>query len=558
MTNLNIAVEKAPDAYELLGGRALTSRLVLDETAPECNPLGRRNRLVIAPGLLGGTGVPSSGRLSIGAKSPLTGGIKESNGGGTAAGKLARLGIKAIIVQGRPNNRAPYVVFVSRHRHELVACPELRLVGVYESAKRLQERFGSKVGIILIGPAGERFMTAAGVTNLDVDGVPSRYCARGGLGAVMGSQGLKAIVVDDSECGLRQPQRKPEFVAAVKELAQLIRTTPQTAEIYPKYGTSAMVRAANALGCLPTRNFASGRFDAADEISGERLHDLIVSRGGLTTHACMPGCLIRCSNVVLDREGGHLVSLLEYETIGLVGSNCQISSLDVIAEINRLCNDYGVDTLETGGAIGIAMQAGLLAFGDGEAAIRLVKEIGQASPIGKVIGQGAVLTARVLGVTEVPAVKGQMMPAYEPRGIKGMGVTYATSPMGADHTAGGTIRANVDHHDREGQIEASRNAQLSMGIYDALGLCMFVGSAVGRRVDLLASLVNSLYGIDWSVDGLTEYSRAILNAERAFNRRAGLTSAHDRLPEHFCEVQNPATQTVFDITDEELDWVVGN
>jgi len=167
--------------------------------------------------LLGGTGVPSSGRLSIGAKSPLTGGIKESNGGGTAAGKLARLGIKAIIVQGRPNNRAPYVVFVSRHRHELVACPELRLVGVYESAKRLQERFGSKVGIILIGPAGERFMTAAGVTNLDVDGVPSRYCARGGLGAVMGSQGLKAIVVDDSEHGDHHENCTTDFNIGLSE-----------------------------------------------------------------------------------------------------------------------------------------------------------------------------------------------------------------------------------------------------------------------------------------------------------------------------------------------------
>lgn len=561
MGKLEACFERVPEEYVMIGGRGLTSQIIADGVPPNCEPLGRHNKLVIAPGLLGGTGVPSSGRLSVGGVSPLTGGIKEANAGGTVGHKLARLGIKALVIEGKPTEiekSTPYVMRVAKDACEIIPWRALRYLGVYETAARLQEKYGNRVGIILIGPAGERLMSAAGITNTDSEGVPSRYAARGGLGAVMGSKGVKAIVVDDAKTSLCRPSKKQEFDALVKELAELIRTTPQTAEVYPKYGTAAMVDTTNALGALPTRNFSTGRFEKANEINGVKLRETILERGGIPTHACMPGCLIRCSNVYVDKDGKTIVSPLEYETIGLLGSNCGIGDLDKIAQINWLCNDYGVDTLEVGGSLGVAMEAGLLEFGDADKALELVREIGRASVLGRVLGQGGALTARVLGILRVPAVKGQTMPAYEPRSIKGLGVTYATSPMAADHTAGNTVRAQVDHHKPEGQVEASRNAQVTAVIYDVLGMCNFVGTAIKTRIDLLASLLSTQYGVEWTADKLRELAQSTLRTEIAFNRAAGLTEASDRLPEWFCEEENPATKTRFDVSGEQLHKVLAN
>ncbi|MFZ5923972.1 MAG: aldehyde ferredoxin oxidoreductase C-terminal domain-containing protein, partial [Bacillota bacterium] len=477
---------------------------------------------------------------------------------GLAGHKLARLGIKALIFEGKPAHRGDlYLFLLGRDSQELIPCPELRGLGVYESAGRLRERYGRNAGVILIGPAGEMQLTAGGIANTDIDGEPSRYCGRGGLGALMGSKGIKAVIIDDG--GARAPESydKKRFSEAVREVARLIRETPQTAQVYRDWGTAALVAITNALGALPTRNFSTGSFEGAERISGEALRDLILERGGLTTHACMPGCPIGCSNLVPRKDGSKLVSPLEYETIGLLGANCGIDDLDAIGEMNRLCNDLGVDTIDVGGAVGIAMEAGLVRFGDSAGAIELIREIGKGTVLGRVIGHGGALTARVLGVTRVPAVKGQIMPAYEPRGIKGLGVTYSTSAMGADHTAGNTVRAQIDHHSPEGQVEASRKAQLTAVIYDSLGICLFVGAAVKSRIDLLADLVSAHLGIPCSTEELLALARQTLAAEREFNRRAGLTRVHDRLPEYFREELNPAAGTVFDVSDEELDRMWG-
>ncbi|MCL4515414.1 MAG: aldehyde ferredoxin oxidoreductase [Firmicutes bacterium] len=551
------AYHEVPEDDRLLGGRVLTSRIVAWEVEPGCHPLGPANKLVIAPGLLAGTSAPSSGRISIGAKSPLTGGIKESNGGGVVAGKLARLGIKAVVVEGRPAGGKLFLLLINRQGVQLLPADDLREVGVYEAASRLRERYGKKVGVLLIGPAGERLMSAAGITNTDVDGIPSRYCGRGGLGAVMGSKGLKAVVVDDAGCEPPALQDPKAFHAAVREVMEVIRETPQTAEVYPEYGTAAMVAILEAMGGLPTHNFRTGHFEQAEAIGGERLRETILARGGQPTHACMPGCPIRCSNIYHDAGGRVLVSPLEYETIGLFGSNCEIGDLDKIAELNRLCNDYGVDTIETGGAVAITMEAGLVPFGDADGAIRLVEEIGKGSIMGMVLGQGGAVTGRVLGVTDVPAVKGQIMPSYDPRAVKGLGVTYATSPMGADHTAGNTVRARIDQRSPAGQVEVSRNAQINATIYDYLGMCLFVGPAVKTRLELLEALVNARYGAAWSTEDLRRVALETLQTELAFNRAAGFGPADDRLPEYMTRQVNPASGTVFDVPAEELDGLFG-
>lgn len=250
---------------------------------------------------------------------------------------------------------------------------------------------------------------------------------------------------------------------------------------------------------------------------------------------------------------------MEYETIGLLGSNCRIDDLDAIGEMNRLCNDLGVDTIEVGGAIGVAMEAGLIQFGDAIGAMNLIREIAKGTTLGRIIRHGGAVAGRVFGVKRVPAVKGRIMPAYDPRGIKGLGVTYATSPMGAHRTAGNTVRVQIEHHEASGQVEASRNAQLSAAIYDSLGMCLFAGAAVKSRIDLLARLVSAHLGIECSDKDLLILARRTIMAEKELNTRAGLTKAHDRLPEHFVEDTNPASGTVFDVPGEELDrmWEEG-
>jgi aldehyde:ferredoxin oxidoreductase len=560
MNDLTVRFEGVPKAYERLGGRALTSRLVSDEVPPDCNPLGPKNRLVLAPGLLGGLTASSVGRLSVGGKSPLTGGIKEANAGGTPATKLARLGIKAIIVEGIPAgdvmDTGPFTLVIRTSGAELVRCAELGGLGVYESASRLAVAYGGKAGLVLIGPAGEMKLAAAGIACTDLDGAPTRYAGRGGLGAVMGSKGLKAIVVDDtgtSGVDIADPEL---YRAILKDYTRTVASAPGTL-IYKEYGTAAMSDNTNALGGLPTRNFSTGTFELAEQVSGRRLRDVIIERNGKPSHRCMAGCAIECSNVFPCKDGS-VVSPLEYETIGLLGPNCGIGDLDAIATLNCLCNDYGLDTIDTGGALGVAMEAGLIKFGDSKAAIELLREVPKGTVLGRLIGSGGAVVGKVLGVLHVPAVKGQVMAAYEPRAIKGLGVTYATSPMGADHTAGNTIRQPIDHRSPEGQVEASRKAQIGAAVYDSLGACLFVGVGLAGRLDYLVGLVNARYAWDWTPDDVMELGKTALRTEVEFNRKAGLAPASDDLPDFFREEANPAVGTTFDVPKEELRRVLSD
>lgn len=554
LTSGRISREPVPPAWQRLGGRGLTAAVIHDEVPAGAHPLGEHNKLVVAPGLIGGTSAPCSGRISVGAKSPLTLGIKESNGGGTTAQKLARLAIHALIIEGRCARNAPHLLRITRDACELMECGDLREMGTYRSVGLLRERFGPQ-GFMLIGPSGEHLLSAAGIANTDIEGRPSRYCARGGLGAVMGSKGLKAIVIDDSGAGMQAPADPPLFREAVRDLARAIHESPHL-ERYVRYGTNAGFDHVNGFGGLPTRNFTRGRFEEGKLINAEALRTTILERKGNPTHRCMPGCSIQCSNVFPGADGREIVSPLEYETIGLLGSNCGISSLDTIAHINKLCNDYGVDTIEIGGVLGIAMEAGYLSFGDDNRAIELVNEIGKDSILGRVIGHGAAFAAKVFGVVDIPVVKGQMMAAYEPRALKGLGVTYATSPMGADHTAGHTLAFPVNPLEAKGQKEASREAQITMAVYDTLGLCMFVNSVVRTRFDLLARLVNAAYGFSWTVEDLSALGRSVLRTEKDFNSREGFNAAQDRLPSHFTTVENPDSETVFDVPAADLDEVL--
>ena len=537
----------------LLGGRRLTGSIIAAEVPPECEPLSGRNKLVLACGPLAGTLVSSANRLSIGAKSPLTGGIKESNAGGMTGYLMGRLGIRAVVLEGRPGAPHWTLIRISADGVELLPGDPYVGLGLFEKARQLFERFGPKVGMTLIGRAGERLQFSAGITNTDPDGEPSRYNGRGGLGAVMGSKGVQGIVYDASAAPKETFVDRAAFMEANREVARRINANPQTSQVYRQYGTAAMMDATSAMGALPTRNFSTGFFEGYEKINAEAMHRTILERGGegATSHACMVGCLVKCSNIFPDRDGKKVCSPIEYENLGLLGSNLGIDDLDTIALLNRMCNDFGYDTIETGAAIGVAMNAGLAAFGDREAALRLMREVGEGTPLGRVLGSGAGITGKVFGCLRVPVAKNQAMPAYDPRAVKGVGVTYAVSPQGADHTSGNTVKSQVKQHLKDGQETVSRNAQVGFTVMDNLGLCILASGGIGD-LGVVADLLKARWGVETTPERLRREAWETVLLERGFNRRAGFTPAHDRLPEFFEEEINPANGQVFDVPEDTL------
>ncbi len=514
-----VAREITPPSWGQLGGRGLVARILLDEVPPACEPLGPLNKLIFAPGLLVGHMLSSCDRISIGGKSPLTGGVKEANAGGTTGLHLMFLGIKALIIEDKPDDDEWSVLLVNQSGIIFEPADYLIGRGVYECALKLTERYGNKIAVAVIGQGGEMQLASAGIQNLDKENLPSRIAARGGLGAVMGTKKIKAIVIDSNE-GQKPPIAHPdEFKLAQKSFTKALMDHPQTA-VYRDYGTAAMARMSDSFGGLPTRNFSTGQFESVETISGEYMRDVILKRDGVgePTHACMPGCTIRCSNNYADTSGKSIVSPLEYETIGLMGSNLGISDLDKIAKLNWMVNDLGLDSIEIGAALGVAAKAGVMEFGDYERAEQLITEIKLNTPLGRLLGSGATITGKVLGIEQVPAVKGQAMSAYEPRAIKGTGVTYATSPQGADHTSGLTIRAKVNHLDPNGQAALSRTFQINMAGYDTLGACIFAGSGFLAAPESIRDLLNSRYDWEVKLDILQVLGKETLSLEREFNQ----------------------------------------
>ncbi len=567
MTDQSFRWEEVPADYAGLGGRALTSRIILREVAPTCHPLSGANKLVVAPGLLTGTPAASSGRISVGGKSPLTGTIKESNAGGILSQKLARLDIAAVVLEGKPQEGDGFfLVKISRDGVEFHPADEYVGLGNYRTIGRLWKRFGRGVGVMSIGQAGEKRLTAASINFADPAGRPGRAAGRGGLGALMGSKKLKALVVDERGTEPRVPLADPDkFKAAARRWAQFLMEHPVTGQALPAFGTAVLINIINEAGALPTKNFRSGRFEYAEDISGERMAELIKQRGGKTKEGCHPGCVIQCSQTYHDAKGKYLTSGFEYETIWALGANTLIRNLDEIAVIDRLCDDFGLDTIEMGCTLGLLMEGGVIPWGDGPAAIKMVKKVGGHDPWGLIIGNGSAFTGQALGLDRVPAVKRQGLPAYDPRAEKGMGLTYATSPMGADHTAGYAVATNIlkcggegDPLKKEGNIELSRNLQIATAAIDATGMCLFVAFPVldnPEALQCIVDMINARYGLSLTTADVGALGRQVLHDELGFNQAAGFTKAHDRLPEFFKENLKPHNVS-WDFTDAEIDQVL--
>ncbi len=552
-------LEPTPAAYEHQGGRGLTAAILLAETDPAADALGPHNKLIVAPGLLGGTGVSTAGRLSIGAKSPLTGGVKEANAGGTAGDTLARHGLKAIVAEGQADSDAMYILHVSKDTAELIPAASAKGLGTYATAEWAWREFGEGCTVLSIGQAGEYRLTGAAIAVTGEGEQRSNIAARGGLGAVMGSKGLKAIVIDKAQ-GLAVALADADlFRAAMKRFALELTNDPK---LGPKggthmYGTAAITAAVNEMGSLPTRNFSDGSFEESASLRGEHLRETILGRQGRIGTRCMPGCVIACRNVYVDDTGQPLVGTLQYETIALVGSNLGLSDLDHVARLNYLCNDFGLDTIETGAALGVLIEAGLAAFGDLEGITALLLQVGQGTPLGRLIGSGAAACGRAYGIRRVPVVMGQAMPGYDPRSLKGNGVTYATSPQGADHTAGNAFgaRNQVNPLSIEGQRQLSLKLQILSAMLDSTGLCLFARPPVIADPQLMVDMLNGRFGWGWSAKDLDTANRAILRTELEFNRRAGITPADHRIPEYMRQEPLAPHGAVFDVPDSELDAV---
>lgn len=569
MTDLTATIEPVPAAWARYGGRALTDAVVYHEVPADADPLGPENKLVFAPGTLGGTTAPNGGRLSVGAKSPLTGGIKESNSGGQAAHALARIGLAGLVIEGAPADKnARYMLVIENDRSaKLERVDDWAGLGNYAAYDKIaaMRPEGDKFATITNGPAGEALVKAAGIAVSDPKGYPNRFAGRGGLGAVMGSKGLKGIVISYADTRSVAPVDKDAFVAATRRFSAALKEHAVSGTGLPMYGTNVLTNILSEAGGLPTRNFSTGSFEFADAIGGETQRDTILARGGHSNHGCQSGCVIQCSRYWMDKDGHYKTKGPEYETAWSFGADCGIKDLDEIAELDRACGDLGLDTIEMGATMAVYMDSGALAFGDAEGALKALNAgIDPSSPL-RVLWDGAEATGVKFGVERIPVVKHQALPAYDPRSVQGIGVTYATSTQGADHTAGYAVTANilgvggtVDPLKPEGQAELSKNLQIATAMLDSLGFCIFVAFPVldiPEAFTAIHEMVEAHTGEKWDPDELMKLGREVLTMERMYNAKAGFTAADDRLPAFFLNDKLPPHDVVFTVTDAELDSV---
>ncbi len=518
MTNQTASFEPYPDEWKLLGGRGLSAKILVNECDPKCDPLGADNVLVMAPGVMSGTAAPTSGRISIGGKSPLTGGIKEANAGGNPGQHLMKLGIRAIIVTGKPADADKrYGIRINGDGATIVAADDYKGMWNYACCQKLLADEPKTASAISIGPAGELQLSGASVacTDEDTERRPARHAARGGLGAVMGSKGLKWVLVDPGKARMRAAAGAKEFTGKNKDYTKAYLDGPQMF----KFGTSSVVPVANMLNTFPYKNRTEGQSPDAETLAGSKIVESFEERGG-GMHNCMTGCIVQCSNIVHDAEGNYKTSALEFETLTLLGANCAVQSWEDVADLDRLCDEVGLDTIETGAAIAILMDSGGMDWGDAEGMKKLLHEIAEGTELGKAIGNGAVATGKHRKHDRVPVARGQAMPAWDPRPLKATGITYCTSPMGADHTAGLIVNPGLPP---EEFARASQECQLVNAVCDSSGFCQFLQPTL----DDIRAYYSLLYGEEISRDQIADLGWECLQDEWRFNEGAGFTAADD-------------------------------
>ncbi|MCP5036792.1 MAG: aldehyde ferredoxin oxidoreductase, partial [Rhodobacteraceae bacterium] len=432
----SISGDEIEGAETAISGRYLIAKTLLEGGVAKVDPLGPDNPLIFSAGPFAGTNFSNANRISVGCKSPLTGGIKEANSGGIFATAMGQLQIAQITLTG---NSPDWVVIRITKDGAISfddATPYLGL-GNFDCAELLLKDYGKKCALALIGPVGEYCGLMSGISFTDTENRPARLAARGGVGALMGTKKVKAIVIDKDRMPPLHDLKK--FMECVTQYSKYLGESAGV-EAFSTTGTAMVGDLTNQLGGLPVRNFTSGRASGPDEgpfkLGGNYIRELNASRGGEISHACMRGCKIKCSNVFVDEDGKELVSPLEYENIGLMGTNCGLTHPDQVARVNQIANDLGVDTIELGVTIGILMDAGKGEFGDTDFMVRVMEDLHAGNDNGRLYAQGAARVGAHLGMKRVPVIKKQAISAYDPRVIEGTGVSMMLTAQGADHTVG--------------------------------------------------------------------------------------------------------------------------
>jgi len=528
-------------AKKYIGGRGLGSKIFFDEVDPNVEPFSPENKLIVATGPLSGTPVPTGGRYMVITKSPLTGAIACSNSGGYFGAELKAAGYDMIILEGKAEK--PVYIAIEDDKIEIKEAGHLWGKLVSETTDELKKEHGEKVRVLCIGPAGEKLSRTAAVIN-DYD----RAAGRSGVGAVMGSKNLKAIVVRGTKAVKLYDEEKVKDVVASK--IKMLRENGVTGQGLPTYGTAVLVNIINEHGIFPVANFQRAYTENADYISGETMtRDILVRK-----NPCYR-CPIACGRWVRLKDGKE-VGGPEYETLWAFGADCDVYDINAVAEANFWCNEYGLDTISTGTTIAAAMElyekgyvkdeeikddGYSLKFGDAEAIVGWTKKIGAREGFGDKMAEGSYRLCEAYGVPELSmSVKKQELPAYDPRGVQGHGLEYATSNRGGCHVRGYMISPEIlgapqkiDRFSLEGKAEWVKVFQDLTAVIDSLGLCLFTSFALGAPD--YAELMNVVSGTDFTAETILEAGSRIWTLERVFNLKAGIDPSEDKLPKRLLE-----------------------
>lgn len=531
-----ISVEDLPQktAVDYLGGRGLGARILYDEVGPSVEPYSPDNLLIFTTGPLTGTKAPSSSRFSVTTKSPLTGTILDSNCGGKAGLRLKDAGYDALIISGKAAK--PVCIIVDEKGIKIQDAGQLWGKDVNETTDILLGQAANPLtaSVACIGPAGENLVRFAAVIN-----DKSKAVGRGGVGAVMGSKNLKAVVTSGESKQIAADQETLDFI--VYEARKVIKQSPITSIGLPTYGTSALVRVMDMMGAFPSYNFTESIFEHLNDISGEMLREKLF----IKQKACW-GCPIGCKRETKTANGTGEGP--EYESLWALGPECGIHDLEAIADANYLCNRLGLDTISTGVTIGCAMELekrGIadegVRFGDAKSMLKAVGDIAYRRNHGDALAEGSRRMAEKHGAKEFAMqAKSMEFPAYEPRAMGVQGLSFATSNRGGCHLRGNMLGPEmlgvpkiVDHSGATGTVGLLIYHQHISAAFDSLGVCKFAGFAVSD--ELLARMMTAITGIEFVPQNLHHAGERIWNLERLYNLREGFTSKDDTLPKRLME-----------------------
>ncbi len=509
-----------------VGGRGLGARMLWDEVGPGVDPLSPENVLIFTTGPLTGTGYQTSNRFSVTCKSPLTGTILDANSGGYWGMQIKKAGYDALIVRGKAEK--PVWIEIKNEQVQLHDAAELWGMRVRAVTEKLGQN-NNRRNVLTIGPAGENLSRIAAIMN---DG--QRSLARGGPGAVMGSKNLKAIVVEGkTRPGIADEER---FKFFLYETRKLLRANPVTSQALPEFGTVVMMNIVNMVGALPTRNGQQSQFEGAEKISGEELTDKYLVKND-SCWACPIGCTRISKTDKVEGEGP------EFETTWAFGAACGNADLPAIIEANALCNDLGIDTISAGSTIACAMEMSEkgyldsdLRFGQAEKFPQLLEDMAYRRDLGAELADGSLRFASRHGHPELSmSVKGLEMPAYDPRGMQGQGLLYATSNRGACHMRGNMLGLEVlglpkliDRFQVQGKSSYVMLHQDTSAAIDSLVICKFTNMGVAE--EYFARTLSVVTGVQYATGDLIKVGERVYNLERMYNNREGFTSADDTLP----------------------------